>query len=80
MVFQKYYDETQPTTESSCIHLRSKAMYVTGELKNPEHPDELGSQDCWCNMTQHVKGPDQADVDRCACTPGRECYRDTYEV
>lgn len=80
MVFQKYYDETRPTREASCIHLRSKAMYVTGELKNPEHPDELGSQDCWCNKTQHVKGPDQADVDRCACTPGRECYRDTYEV
>ncbi|MDP6466912.1 MAG: hypothetical protein QF918_04205, partial [Pirellulaceae bacterium] len=53
---------------------------LSGDLKNPEHPDELGSQDCWCNMTQHVKGPDQADVDRCACTPGRECYRDTYEV
>ncbi len=80
MVFQKYYDETQPPTETACIHLRSKAMYVTGELKNPEHPDEVGSQDCWCNMTQHVKGPDQADVDRCACTPGRECYCETYEV
>ena len=80
MVFQKYYDETRPTQGSACIHLRSKAMYVTGQLKNPEHPDELGSQDCWCNMTQHVKGPDQADVDRCACTPGRDCYRDTYEV
>lgn len=80
MVFQKYYDETRPTRAAGCIHLRSKAMYVTGELKNPDHPDELGSQDCWCNMTQHVKGPDQCDVDRCACTPGRECYRDTYEV
>ena len=80
MVFQKYYDETRPTQETGCIHLRSKAMYVTGEIKNPEHPDEVGSQDCWCNMTQHVKGPDQADVDRCACTPGRECYRDSYEV
>ena len=80
MVFQKYYDETEPTSEPGCIHLRSKAMYVTGELKNPEHPDEVGSQDCWCNMTQHVKGPDQADVDRGACTSGRECYRDTYEV
>ncbi len=80
MVFQKYYDETRPTQGAACIHLRSKAMYVTGELKNPEHPDEIGSQDCWCNMTQHVKGPDQADVDRCACTPGRSCFRDTYDV
>ena len=80
MVFQKYYDETQPTREAGCIHLRSKAMYVTGELKNPEHPDEEGSQGCWCNVTQHVKGPDQADVDRCTCTPGRDCYRDSYEV
>jgi len=80
MAFQKYYDELRPVKEPACIHLRSKAMYTTGDLKNPTHADEAGSQYCWCNLTQHVRGPDQHHVDRAECTPGRDCYRDTYDV
>ncbi len=80
MPFQKSYDESRPVSEPACIHLRSKAIYTTGEIKNPEHPDEMGSHHCWCNKTQDVFGPDQADVDRTNCTPGRDCYCDTYEV
>lgn len=78
MAFEKTYDESKPVTEPACIHLRSKAMCVTGELKVVDHPDEAGSEHCWCNMTQHIIGPDQEDVDRPNCTPGRECYRETY--
>jgi hypothetical protein len=78
MPFEKYYDVQQPVTEPACIHLRSKAMYVTGDLRNPDHPDEVGSQYCWCNMTQHVIGPDQQEVGRPLCISGRQCFRDTY--
>lgn len=78
MPFEKYYDEQLPVTQPACIHLRSKGMIVTGELRDPDHPDEAGSQYCWCNVTQHILGPDQQDVDRPACISGRECYRDTY--
>jgi hypothetical protein len=77
MAFEKYYDARLPVVEPACVHLRSKAMYVTGNT-DPEHPDEAGSRYCWCNLTQHVLGPDRRNVDRQVCIPGRECYRDTY--
>ncbi len=80
MAFLKLYDEQRPMNEPNCIHLRSKAIYVSGEIRKPEHPDEEGSQYCWCNMTQHVLGPDRRDVERVRCIPGRECYRASYEV
>lgn len=75
MPFEKYYDAHLPVTEPACIHLRTKAMYVTGELRNPDHPDEAGSQYCWCNVSQHVLGPDQVAVNRPSCIPGRGCYQ-----
>lgn len=78
MAFVKYYDAQLPVAEPACIHLRSKAMYVTGSLKDSEHPDEAGSQSCWCNITQHVIGPDRSQVSRPACIAGRECYKDTH--
>lgn len=78
MPFEKYYDSHVPTTLPACIHLRSKAMYVTGDLRNPEHPDEAGSQYCWCNISQHVLGPDQLTVNRNDCTPGRTCYQESH--
>jgi len=78
MPFEKYYDAQKPSTEPACIYLRSKSMYVTGQLKNPEHPDESNHQHCWCNITQHVMGPDQLLVGRQECTPGRGCFKETY--
>ena len=78
MAFEKYYDEPEPVTLPPCVHLRSKAMYTTGQLINPEHPDESGSHYCWCNMTQHIIGPDKKDVDRPTCVEGRDCYCRTY--
>lgn len=78
MAFEKHYDQQLPVTTPPCIHMRSKAMYVTGSIDAPDHPDEEGSHYCWCNRTQHVIGPDQNDVDRPLCIPGRECYQETY--
>lgn len=79
MPFEKYFDEISPATQPACIYLRSKSMYVHGQLKNPEHPSEESLQQCWCNITQHVKGPDQSEVNRYQCIPGRECYRNAHE-
>jgi hypothetical protein len=78
MPFEKNYDEKRPVRGDVCIHLRTKAMYVFGEIKNPDHPEEAGAQHCWCNVTQHVIGPDQRHVDRHACLQGRDCFRDSY--
>lgn len=79
MAFQKSYDVSEPVREPACIHLRSKAMYVTGNIRNAEHPHEIGSHSCWCNMTQHVIGPDQQAVSPRECRDGRTCYRDSHE-
>jgi hypothetical protein len=73
MPFQKSFDGPDPTSIPACIHLRSKSMYVTGQV-NPDDPNEPGANNCWCNRTQHVIGPDSKLVDRVACTEGRECY------
>jgi len=77
MAFEKQYDVLQAATDSPCIHLRSKAIYVTGEL-TATHTDEEGGADyCWCNLTQHVLGPDARDVHQRECVPGRACFRPT---
>ena len=74
MAFEKHYDLPEPVEHEPCVHLRSKAIYVTGEL-TPNHTDEDGSHYCWCNLTQHVIGPDQSDVDHRSCSPDRDCYK-----
>ena len=77
MAFEKQYDVPLPVTDSPCVHLRSKAIYVTGEL-TPNHADEEGGADyCWCNQTQHVRGPDNKDAHQRECIPGRDCYCET---
>ena len=79
MPFEKEYDLPEPIEHAPCALMRSKAMYVTGR-RTPNHADEEGSHYCWCNLTQHVRGPDQEHVDRQICIAGRGCFRDTYEV
>ncbi len=75
MVFRKQTDRLEPVTEPPCAQLRSKAIYVTGNLHNPSHNDEDGSHYCWCNLTQHIKGPDDQYVSRRECIAGRACFR-----
>jgi hypothetical protein len=54
-------------------------MYVRGVIGDADnYPDQSGAGYCWCNMTQHMIGPDQAHVTREQCVPTRECYRETY--
>jgi hypothetical protein len=35
MAFIKNYDVPEPVNTPPCIHLRSKAIYVTGSLRDP---------------------------------------------
>lgn len=76
MPFQKIEPEHETVTQPGCTHLRSKAMYVTGQLGDTTHLDEEGSKHCWCNLTQHVLGPDHQEVSREACVAGRGCYKE----
>lgn len=74
MSHQRYIDPKAAVEHPPCLHLRSKEMYVTGQM-DPVHPDEANEHYCWCNLTQHVLGPDSVAVDRAECEPGRGCYR-----
>ena len=75
MAYQRSFDDDDIRRLPPCLHLRSKAIYVTGD-PDPRAPEEVGSTrfDCWCNKTQHVIGPDQLLVERTACVEGRDCY------
>jgi hypothetical protein len=73
MAYKRSINEPQPVTAAACIHLRNKSMYVTGDRKSL---DTSATPHCWCVLTQHVRGPDQQDVDRESCVPGRDCYRE----
>jgi hypothetical protein len=60
--------------QGSCRHLRSKGMFITG-CANPAVEDgQVGDGHCWCNLTQHVLGPDDDFVERRICTSGRACF------
>ncbi len=77
MAYQRLFDGSNLVAlPPPCLHLRSKAIYVTGD-PDPQSPEEIGSTrfDCWCNKTQHTIGPDETLVDRTACVEGRDCFR-----
>ena len=59
-------------TQPACRHWRNKAMYVAGRWEGDEIDNS--SSHCWCNLTQHVIGPDDQSVSRMECTAGRACY------
>ena len=73
--FKGSFEQADARHLPPCMHLRSKAIYVSGD-PDPQSPEEFGSTrfDCWCNKTQHVIGPDDQLVDRTACIAGRPCF------
>ncbi len=75
MAHQRTFDLPVQNSQPPCIHLRSKQIYVTGN-PDPDDPLEIGSHryNCWCNKTQHVKGPDDQLVERVRCVDGRDCF------
>lgn len=78
MPFVKDFDVPPPVTHMPCVHLRVKSVYYWGNQRDGIAATEPDSQYCWCNVTQHVLGPDQKYVGRRECTPERPCYRQTY--
>lgn len=77
-MYARNLDEQHPIRETPCVYLRNKTLFVTGQLRNPEHPDQADVQHCWCNLTQHVMGPDQRQVEMRSCVNGRGCFRESY--
>jgi hypothetical protein len=75
MAFQKSYGELHQVNGPSCMHLRSKGMYVTGKMAPERETDGMGDGYCWCNVTQKASGPDADSVDRQVCTIGRSCFQ-----
>ena len=74
MPYERTFEEPNAARPPACRYLRSKAMYVTGDV-DPTNPDEVDSHSYfWCNRTQNVVGPDEGDVDRVECAAGRKCY------
>ena len=75
MPYKRSFNELNVADKPACVYLRSKGMYVTGEV-DTKNPDEIDSNaSCWCNLTQHVVGPDDSNVDRVTCIAGRKCYK-----
>jgi hypothetical protein len=74
MPYSRSFDEPMGPLQPVCRHLRSKAIYVAGQLEPPAEIDAMGSGHCWCNHTQHVLGPDDRQVDRRECNSARTCY------
>ena len=75
MGYKRSFEGQELTVLPPCLHLRSKAIYLTGD-PDPKSPEEVGSTrfDCWCNISQHTMGPDHTLVDRVSCVEGRECF------
>jgi hypothetical protein len=76
MPYKRTFGLPEPVADPPCLHLRSKAIYVTG---NPDPIDvsETGSHrySCWCNKTLRGIGPDDQTVERIACISGRDCFQ-----
>jgi hypothetical protein len=78
MPYAKDFDVPAPVTTPPCIHFRMKASYYWGNQRDGAGVTEPDSCYCWCNLTQHVLGPDHQYVGRQQCTPERSCYKTTY--
>lgn len=72
MPYSRPIDEPEAPQGPACLQLRSKGMYVTGQVD----PTGAGHSDgyCWCNLTQRQLGPDNELADRTACQTGRGCF------
>lgn len=74
MPYNRPLDEPEALVGKACLQLRSKGMYVTGQLD----PADAGHSDghCWCNLTQKPLGPDNVLVERTTCRTGRGCFQE----
>ncbi len=77
MPYSRSFDELNGPMQPICRHLRSKAMYVSGQLEPTAEMEEMGSGHCWCNHTQQLFGPDSRIADRRDCNSNRPCYEAT---
>ena len=73
-MYERSFDEPTGPLQPICRHLRSKAIYVSGQMEPSPEVEEMGSGHCWCNQTLHILGPDNQVVDRRACNSNRDCY------
>lgn len=74
MPYSRTFDEETGPLQPVCRHLRSKAIYVSGQLEPPPDLESTGSGHCWCNHTLHILGPDNELVERRGCNSNRACY------
>ncbi|HEX3725673.1 MAG TPA: hypothetical protein VHV08_05495 [Pirellulales bacterium] len=74
MPYERTFDEPTGPLDRVCRHLRSKAIFVSGQLEPPAELEHTGSGHCWCNFTQHILGPDDQLVNRRECHSARPCY------
>jgi hypothetical protein len=75
MPYERTFDEPSEPLQPICRHLRSKAIFVAGQMEPPADLEQTGSGNCWCNLTQHFQGPDDQMVTRRECNSSRTCYQ-----
>ncbi len=74
MPYSRSFDEEAGPIQPICRHMRSKAIYVAGQMEPSPEMDVMGSGHCWCNHTLHILGPDSQLVERRQCNSARDCY------
>ena len=67
--------ELNVVRQPACLHLRSKGMYVTGQMDPADDVMPMSDGYCWCNKTQHSYGPDDQIAERQLCNSSRTCYQ-----
>ena len=76
MPFKRDFDpELDVIGQPACAYLRSKGMYVTGEMDPAADFEQHGDGYCWCSRTQAQMGPDNEVVERHLCNISRTCYQ-----
>lgn len=80
MAHERRFSILDPVADPPCAYLRNKTMFIVGHAGDEAFQDDgTRSGHCWCSLTQHVIGPDDALVGRNICIDGRHCFRAVRE-
>ncbi len=71
-------DANEPVVRGPlCRNIRTKGMYVTGEMLNDPNAMPYDATVWWCVLTQKPVGPDDGPCHRDDCRFGRKCFEPT---
>jgi hypothetical protein len=72
-------ERTKPTISPFCTHLASKKMTLIEGLPMTTSDVFDASENCWCEKTMQILGPDRAVSHPEDCKKGRTCFESPFE-